>query len=72
MRKVINISFPEEINKKIEEAVQENSFNSKSEFFRYLFRRWEEEKALQEIKESRKEIKEGKGKILKDVSELDD
>ncbi len=72
MRKIINISFPEEINKKIEEAVEENSFNSKSEFFRYLFRRWEEEKALQEIEESRKEIKEGKGKILKNVSELDD
>ncbi len=71
MRKIINISFPEEVDKKIEEAVKENSFASKSEFFRYLFRRWQESKVLEEIEESRREIKEGKGKVLKDVNELD-
>ncbi len=71
MRKIINISFPEEVDKKIEEAVEENSLASKSEFFRYLFRRWQENKMLEEIEESRREIREGRGRVLKDVSELD-
>lgn len=71
MRKIINISLPEEIDKKVEEAVKESSFASKSEFFRYLFRRWQENKLLEEIEESRREIREGKGRVLKDVNDLD-
>ncbi len=70
MRKTINISFPEEIDKKIKEAVEKNSFASKSEFFRYLFRRWEEEKTLKDIEESRREIATKGGKSLSSLRDL--
>ena len=54
MRKVINISAPKEMDKKIDQAVKKHNFTSKSEFFRYLFRRWEEEKEREELQKAYK------------------
>ncbi len=64
MRKIINISTSEEMSKKIDQAVKEYNFTSKSEFFIYLFRKWEEEKELEELQKSVKEAKQDKLKEL--------
>jgi len=72
MRKVTNISIPEGMDQKINKAVEEHNFASKSEFFRHLFRKWQEDQVLRGVEESRKEIKDGKGKVLEDVNELDE
>ena len=70
MRKVINISAPEEMDKKIDQAVKEHNFTSKSEFFRYLFRRWEERNELKELQKSIEEANQGKVKELKSLKDL--
>jgi len=55
---------------KIEKEVKEGGFMSKSEFIRDVFREWEENKLLRELKESQREIRGGKGKILKSLKDL--
>jgi Arc/MetJ-type ribon-helix-helix transcriptional regulator len=70
MRSVLNISMPKIMVKKIEEEVKKGEFVSKSEFIRNLFREWEEKKLLKELKESQKEIREGKGVVLKSLKEV--
>jgi len=55
---------------KIEKEVKEGGFVSKSEFIRDLFREWEENKLLKELKESQKEIQKGGGVILKSLKDL--
>lgn len=70
MRTIINISLPQELNKQVEKAVKSGRYASKSEFFRSLLRLWEEEQLLKELKESQKEIADGKGKVLKSLKDL--
>jgi putative addiction module CopG family antidote len=70
MRTVINISLPEPMAKEVEKEVKKGKFASKSEFFRNLLRMWEEEKLLKELKQSRQEIAQGKGKVLKSLKDL--
>ena len=70
MRTVLNISMPKSMAKKIERETKQGSFASKSEFVRSLFRFWENQLFLQELEESQKEIKAGKGVILKSLKDL--
>ena len=70
MRNIINISLPPELTKEVEKAVKSGKFATKSEFFRHLLRLWHEEQLLEEIRQSRKEIAEGKGKILRSLKDL--
>ncbi len=70
MRKIINISLPAELNEEVNKAVKTGRYATKSEFFRDLLRLWEEEKLLQELRQSQKEIAEGKGKVLKSLKDL--
>lgn len=70
MRNIINISLPEDLKKVVEKEVKRGKFASKSEFFRMLLRLWEEEKLLKELEESEKEIREGKGKVLRSLKDL--
>lgn len=70
MRKIINISLSESLNKKVNEAVKEGDYTSKSEFFRDLLRLWNEEKLLSEIRVSQKEISVGRGNVLKSLKQL--
>jgi Arc/MetJ-type ribon-helix-helix transcriptional regulator len=70
MRKIANISIPKGMDKKINQAVKENNFASKSEFFRYLFRKWEENKEIEELQKSLKEVEQGKTKTLKSLKDL--
>jgi len=70
MRSIINISLPPKLNTLVDEEMAKGHFGSKSEFFRDLLRMWLENKLAGELEESRKELREGKGKLLKSLSDL--
>lgn len=70
MRKIINLSLPEELKKEVDKAVESGQYATKSEFFRDLLRLWKEEQMLQELRESQKEIARGRGKILRSLKDL--
>lgn len=70
MRAIVNISLPTQLNILVEKEVSKGHYGSKSEFFRSLLRLWMEEKLAKELEESRIELKAGKGKILKSLSDL--
>ncbi|MBI4599984.1 hypothetical protein HY732_03610 [Candidatus Uhrbacteria bacterium] len=70
MRTVVNISLPATMVKVVETTVKERSYASKSEFFRTLLRLWMEGQLREEIEESRTELKNGKGKILRSLKYL--
>ncbi len=70
MRNVVNISLPTELKSEVEKAVKSGEYATKSEFFRHLLRIWQEEQALKELGKSRKEIKRGKGRILRSLKDL--
>ena len=70
MRKIINISLPEELHNKVSKEVKEGGYATKSEFFRDLLRLWEEEKLLREIRVSQAEMLAGKGKTLRSLKSL--
>lgn len=70
MRSVINISLPPSMAKEVEKEVKTGKFATKSEFFRSLFRLWEEEKLLKDIQESEREFARDKGKKLHSLRDL--
>lgn len=70
MRNIVNISLPEQMVKAVEDGIKKEHFSSKSEFFRSLLRSWMEEKLLKELNESRNELRNGKGKLLKSLRDL--
>lgn len=70
MRTVVNISLPLQLNAVVEEAVATGNYASKSEFFRNLLRMWMEGRIAGDLEESRKELKAGKGKLLKSLTQL--
>lgn len=70
MRKVINISLPKELALSVEEMVKKGNYATRSEFFRDLLRMRIEGKILRELAESKKELADGKGKLLKSLKDL--
>lgn len=70
MRSVINISLPKSMANEVEKEVEKGRFASKSEFFRSLFRLWEEEKLMKELREGQREIARGEGKVLRSLKNL--
>ncbi len=70
MRAVVNISLPVKLSKVVDDVVSEGKYATKSEFFRSLLRMWMEGKLAEELEESRKELKSGKGKLLKSLADL--
>ncbi len=54
----------------MEKSVKKNHYATKSEFFRALLRMWLENKLLEELEESREELRAGRGKILKSLKTL--
>lgn len=66
----MNISVPPKLKKAIDAAVRKGGYASKSEFLRDIFRAWEEEQLLADIRQSEKEFAQGKGKILKSFKDL--
>lgn len=70
MRAIVNISLPVQLNSIVEKEVRTGRFASKSEFFRSLLRLWLEGRLAGELEKSRKELKAGKGTLLKSLSDL--
>jgi len=70
MRAVVNISLPHQLNTVVENQVATGRFASKSEFFRNLLRMWIEGQLLKDLEESRKELNEGRGKVLRSLADL--
>ena len=70
MRAIINISLPQQMVQVINENVKSGKFASKSEFFRHLVREWQDNMLLWELKQSRKEFRSGKVKVLKTLKDL--
>lgn len=67
----MNISLPEPMALLINKEISTGKYASKSEFFRALFRDWSEIKLAKELDQSRKEMKSGKGKLLRSLADLD-
>ena len=70
MRQIINLSLPPEMSSVVAKEVKTGKYASTSEFFRSLLRAWMEERLLIELKESQKEIVQGKGKVLRSLKDL--
>jgi len=70
MRQVINISLPLPLSLAVDNEVKTGRFATKSEFFRNLLRLWLEGKLVYELNQSRKELRAGKGKLLKSLKDL--
>ncbi|PJA52741.1 hypothetical protein CO049_04745 [Candidatus Roizmanbacteria bacterium CG_4_9_14_0_2_um_filter_36_12] len=70
MRNIMTISLPLPLTTVVEKEVKRGNYASKSEFFRYLLRQWMEGKLGHELDQSRKEIQQGKGKLLKSLTDL--
>ncbi|MFH0791672.1 MAG: ribbon-helix-helix domain-containing protein [bacterium] len=71
MREIINISLPKEMVSAVERIMKEESFATKSEFFRHLLRLKIEGATMKEIIESRRELESGKGKLLTSLAKLE-
>lgn len=70
MRAVVNISLPSQLSSIVEREVSSGRYASKSEFFRDLLRMWIEGRLAAEIDASREELRVGRGKLLKSLSDL--
>jgi len=70
MRTVINISLPPRLALVVNKEVTSGKYASKSEFFRNLLRNWMEDRILNELEKSRRELKGGKGKLLRSLKDL--
>ena len=70
MRTIINISLPIQLSAVVEKTVASGRYASKSEFFRALLRLWLERQLVDNLEKSRKELRTGKGKLLKSLAEL--
>ena len=58
------------IKNKIEQAVRSGGYATKSEFFRDLFRLWQDEQLERNVTISRQQILRGRGKLLKSLKDL--
>ncbi len=70
MRAILNISMPQKLKDEIEYQVKAGGYATKSEFLRDVIRTWQEAKILRDVEQSRKEFKEGKGKVLRSLKDL--
>lgn len=70
MRAILNISVPQKLKDQIELEVKLGGYATKSEFLRDVIRTWQEQKILRDVKQSRKEEAQGKGKVLKSLKDL--
>ena len=71
MRNIINISMPADMKKEVEAYVKEGQYASVSEFVRDMWRDYKRKKLIENVRASQKEFREGKGKLLKSLADLD-
>lgn len=70
MRTIVNISLPSQMASIVSAAVKTGNYSSKSEFFRNLIRDWSKNQLLTELKQSQKQLKSGKGTVLRSLKDL--
>ena len=70
MRNIINISVPETLKKEIERETRSGGYVSVSEFFRAVMRERKVNLLLQDVEESRRELRAGKAKVLHSLKDL--
>jgi len=70
MRSILNISLPASLASEVRKEVKAGHFASTSEFFRHLWRLWNTEKLLRDIKKSEADFAKGKFKVLKSFKDL--
>lgn len=71
MRSIINVSVPPDLNRIVGRLAKKGNYATKSEFLRELIReRIAEEDVLAQVRESEKEFREGRGKILRSLKDL--
>ena len=70
MNTTISISLPESLDKTVDKEVLHGSFESKSIFFQTLVKLWMENKLSHELHESKEELIEGKGTLLRSLKDL--
>ena len=70
MRTTLNISMPVSLKKNVDLAVKEGNYASVSEFFRDTMRAWENNRLVKELKESQKDARMGKVKLLRSLKDL--
>lgn len=70
MRAVLNISLPKETVLAVKKEAKLGGFATTSEYIRYLIRTENTRKLAEEIEISKKEFKEGKGKVLNSLKDL--
>lgn len=71
MRSVVNISLPPTMMEWVKAEMKARQFTSVSEFFRSIIRDYQEEKLLAELRESEKDVAEGRVFRLDSMSQLD-
>ena len=62
--------MPSSMKKNVDLAVKQGNYASVSEFFRDAMRAWKEEQLYQSVMQSRKDIAEGKYKVLRSLKDL--
>ncbi len=67
---IVNISLPQQMAAAVEAEMKKENFSTKSELFRALLRLWMQGKLVVELEESRKEFRQGKGKLLRSLKDL--
>jgi Arc/MetJ-type ribon-helix-helix transcriptional regulator len=70
MRTILNLSLPQDLALAVDNAVGSGNYASKSEFFRMLLRDWLEMRLVSGLKASQKELRSGKGRLLKSLKNL--
>ena len=66
----MNISLPQQMASLVRDEVNTGKYGSISEFFRELVREWIKQKAINDVKASLKEYKQGKGRVLRSLADL--
>ena len=62
--------MPPKLYSKVESAVSEYNYSSISEFIRDAIRAWEDDRLARELRESQKEARLGKVKLLRSLKDL--
>lgn len=70
MRRIINISLPQELTKVVEKEIKKGKYSSTSEFFRDLLRKWMNEELYYHVAQSERELRAGKGRKLRSLKDL--
>ncbi len=65
-----SVVVPQKLRKEFSSALRKGRYESEEDFFADLLRLWKENRLLDELKTSRKEIASGKGKVLKSLKNL--